>query len=67
MPDGNYGFDKRVRLDGKVISITLIESGPYVYVAYEGSGGDVAFMRSVAARLDAAFATRKWDAAFGAR
>lgn len=64
LPDGEYGFTRRVRLDGRVIEITFIESGPYVYVSYEGSGGDAAFMRSLAARLDAAFATRKWDAAF---
>lgn len=64
LPDAEYGFAKRVRLDGKVIEITVIESGPYVYVSYEGSGGDLAFMRSLAVRLDAAFATRKWDAAF---
>lgn len=64
LPDGNYGFNKRVRISGKVIEVTVIESGPYIYVSYEGSGGDVALMRSIAARLDAALATRKWDEAF---
>jgi hypothetical protein len=67
LPDGNYGFNKRVRLDGKEIEVSYIESGPYVYVSLEGSGGDVDFMRSLAARLDAAFATRKWDGVFGMR
>lgn len=65
LPDGEYGFKKRVRLEGKVIEVTVIEGGPYVYVAFEESGGDVNAMRSLAARLDAAFATHKWDGAFG--
>lgn len=64
LPDGDYGFEKKVRLDGKVITVTTIESGPYVYVAFAESDGDPAFMRSIAARLDAAFATRRWDSAF---
>ena len=65
LPDGSYSAERKVRLDGQVITITTIESGPYVYVAFEGGDGDVSFMRGLAARLDAAFATRRWDGVFG--
>ena len=67
LPDGDYGFEKKVRLDGKIITVTTIESGPYVYVAFADGDGDPAFMRSIAARLDAAFATRRWDSAFAGK
>jgi hypothetical protein len=58
------GYHQRVRIDGRILSITVVDSEPYVYVSMESGKEEPAFMTRIAQRLDAAFATGKYDNAF---
>ena len=64
LPDELNGYHQRVRIDGRVLSVTIVDSEPYVYVAMESGKEEPAFMTRIASRLDAAFATGKHDEAF---
>jgi hypothetical protein len=61
------GYHQRVRIDGRVLSITVVDSEPYVYVSMERGKQEPEFMTRIARRLDAAFATGKYDNAFETR
>jgi hypothetical protein len=65
LADDGSSFYRRVRLDGVTLHVSVIESESYVYVSPEPGQGNAAFMTRVAERLDAAFATGRWDHAFG--
>jgi len=67
LEDELNGYHQRVRIDGRVLSITVVDSEPYVYVSMESGKEDPVFMTRIAMRLDAAFATGKYDNAFEAR
>jgi hypothetical protein len=61
------GYHQRVRIEGRILSITVVDSEPYVYVSMESGKEEPAFMTRIASHLDAAFATGKYDAAFETR
>jgi hypothetical protein len=64
LPDELNGYHQRVRIDGRLLSITIVDSEPDVYVAMESGKEEPELMTRIASRLDAAFATGKYDAAF---
>lgn len=64
LPDELNGYHQRLRIDGRLLSVTIVDSEPYVYVAMESGKEEPDFMARIAARLDAAFATGKYDDAF---
>jgi hypothetical protein len=64
LPDELNGYHHRVRIEGRLLSVTIVDSEPYVYVAMESGKEEPAFMTRLAARLDSAFASGKYDDAF---
>jgi hypothetical protein len=44
--------------------VTVVDSAPYVYVSMESGKEEPEFMTRIAQRLDAAFASGKYDNAF---
>ena len=64
LPGEPSAFDRRVKVDGVVVEISVLDSGNYVYLGFERGTGSLALMQRVAARVDAALATGKWDHAF---
>jgi hypothetical protein len=64
LADELNGYHQRVRIDGRLLSVTIVDSEPYVYVAMESGKEEPAFMARISSRLDAAFATGKYDEAF---
>jgi hypothetical protein len=65
LPDELDGYQQRVRLEARVLEVVIIDSQSYVSVSMESGKGEPEFMKSIGARLDAAIATGKYDAAFG--
>jgi hypothetical protein len=61
------GYHQRVQIDGRILSLTVVDSEPYVYVSMESGKQEPEFMAKIASRLDAAFATGKYDEAFETR
>jgi hypothetical protein len=64
LPDESSGFKRRVRLEGRVLDVAVIETGAYVAVSMDAGQGDPGFMREVGRKLDEIFATGKYDSAF---
>jgi hypothetical protein len=64
LADELNGYYKRVRIDDRVLNVTLVESVSYVNVSMETGKEEPDFMTRIARRLDAAFATGKYDDAF---
>ena len=56
--------EHRVRVEGKVIGVSVVESPWYVSVSMDAPDGDPKVMTAIAARIDAALATGKYDALF---
>jgi hypothetical protein len=62
LSDELNGYQQRVKIDGEILNVTVGESPSYVAVStYKG---DPSVMSRLAARLDAALATGKYDALF---
>jgi hypothetical protein len=57
-------FRQRVRVNGKVLNVSVIGSPTYVNVSMDGAEGDPQVMSTVSARLDAALASGRYDALF---
>jgi hypothetical protein len=64
LPDEANGYQQRVRLNGKVLNLSVIGSPPYVYISMDAPEGDPQVMSAIAAKLDAALATGHYDALF---
>jgi hypothetical protein len=64
LPHELGGYQERVRFDGRVLNVTVGDSPSYVTVAMDPNEGDPALMKRVAAGLDAALATHRYDALF---
>ena len=62
--DDPAAFNQRVRVSGKVVSVSIIGSPEYVYVSMDGDDSDPQVMRKIAATLDAALATGRYDSLF---
>jgi hypothetical protein len=66
LPDQLEGFH-RVRVKGKVVTVTVIGSPTYVTVTMDMDGSDPRVMSEVGAAIDAALASRRYDALFVTR
>ncbi|MDX2059848.1 MAG: hypothetical protein SFV24_18710, partial [Gemmatimonadales bacterium] len=64
MPDELDGYQLVVRLDGKLIKAAVIETGSYLSIGMDYGSTDPALMTRVAAALDAAVATGRYDSLF---
>jgi hypothetical protein len=64
LPDELGGYQQRVRIDGRVLNVTVADSPSYVAVTMDPKKGDPELMKRVAAGLDAALATQRYDALF---
>lgn len=64
-PDELNGFYQVVVVEGKPLKVSAVESGAYVSVTLEPKDGDPALIQRVAAALDSALATGKYDSLFG--
>lgn len=63
LPDARDGSEQRIRLDGKVLGVRV--GSPLVIVALDFGERDPELIRKVAAHIDAALASGKYDALFG--
>jgi hypothetical protein len=64
LPDESDEFRQRVRVNGKVLSVSVIGSPTYVNVSMDGADSDPQVMSAVSATLDAALASGRYDALF---
>jgi hypothetical protein len=64
VPEEPDAYRHRVKVAGKTVNVAVIGSPEYVYVTLEGDDGDPGAMSSLAAKLDAALATGRYDALF---
>jgi hypothetical protein len=64
LADELNGYHQRVRIDGRILSVTVVDSAPYVYVSMESGKEEPEFMTRIAQRLDGAWATGKYDGVF---
>jgi hypothetical protein len=64
LPDDPGAFQQQVKVNGKTISVSVIGSPSYVAGSMDAPEGDRQAMSMIAARLDAAFASGKYDALF---
>lgn len=64
VPEVPDSYRQRVKVNGKTVNVSLIGAPEYVYVTLEGDDGDPDAMTALAARIDAALATGKYDALF---
>jgi hypothetical protein len=64
MPDEPGGYQQRVRLNGKVLGVSVVDSPGYVYISMDAPDGDPQAMKAIATKLDAALATGEYDALF---
>jgi hypothetical protein len=53
-----------VKVDGKIVNVSVIGSPEYVYVTMEGGDGDPDAMSSIASTLDQTLATGRYDTLF---
>ena len=58
------GFRRRLRVKGKALTVSVIGTPTYVHVSMEPQEGDPQLMSAVAATIDAALATGRYDALF---
>ena len=65
LPDELGGYQQRVRIDGRVLNVTVGTSPSFVTVSMDPKKGDPTLMKRVATGLDAVLATRRYDALFG--
>jgi hypothetical protein len=63
MPDEPAGF-RRVRVNGRVLTVTNLGTPEYVNVSMSGDDSDPQAMSAIAAALDAALASGRYDALF---
>jgi hypothetical protein len=63
LPEELAGW-RRIRVQGKVLTASVIESAGYVSLAMDTDGSDPKVMATVGAALDAALATGRYDALF---
>jgi hypothetical protein len=63
LPEELAGY-RRIRVQGKVLTASLVESPDYVSLTMDMDGSDPRIMSAVGAALDAAFATGRYDALF---
>ena len=64
LPDEAYAYRHRVKVQGKIVNVAVLGTPEYVSVSMEGEDGDPDAMSAIAAKLDAALATGKYDALF---
>ena len=64
VPDDPGAFQQQVKVNGKTISVSVIGSPSYVSVSMDAPEGDPQAMATIAARLDAALTSGKYDALF---
>jgi hypothetical protein len=64
LADEAGGYTYRVRLDGKLLGVSVVHSPPYVSVSMDGAESDPQAMSAIGARLDAALAGGRHDALF---
>jgi len=64
LPDRLDGYEQRVRVDGRLLLVTIVQTSNYVSVTMDYGQSDAGMMKRVAAALDAALASGSYDAAF---
>jgi hypothetical protein len=57
-------YKQRVKVAGKIVNVAVLGTPEYVYVSMEGEDADQDAMSSIAAKLDAALATGRYDTLF---
>ena len=67
LPGETGEFRQRVRVNGKVIGVSVIGSPSYVQVSMDGDDSDPSVMSAIGAKLDAALASGRYDALFVAQ
>ena len=53
-----------MKVAGRIVNVAVLGTPEYVYVSMEGEDGQPDAMSSIATKLDAALATRNYDALF---
>ena len=66
LPDEVSGF-RRVRVKGKVLTVSVVGSPEYLDISMDTDGSDPQVMSAIAAVLNAALATGRYDALFAGR
>ena len=64
LPDEPDGFQRRVKVNGRTLNVSVFGSPSYVTVSMDAPEGDPQSMSAIAAKLDAALASGKYDALF---
>jgi len=64
VPEDPGAYRQRVKVDGKIVNVSVIGSPEYVYVTMEGGDGDPDAMSSIASTLDQTLATGRYDTLF---
>jgi hypothetical protein len=64
LPDESGGFVQHVRVNGKVVGVSVIGSPTYVSVSMDDSDSDPQAMSAIGARLDLALASGRYDSLF---
>jgi hypothetical protein len=67
VPDDSGGYRQSVRVKGKQVDVSVIGSPSYVYVSMSGNDSDPQLMAEIAASLDKALASGRYDALFVAQ
>jgi hypothetical protein len=67
LPEETGGIRQRVRVSGKTLNVWVIGSPTYVQVSMDTADSDPEVMSAIAAKLDAALATGRYDALFVAQ
>ena len=66
LPDEVSGF-RRVRVKGKVLTVSVVGSPEYVDISMDTEASDPQVMSAIGAALDAALASGRYDALFAGR
>jgi hypothetical protein len=62
IPEESGGFRQRLRVKGKALSVSVIGTPTYLHVSMDALEGDPQLMSAVAATINAALATGRYDA-----
>ena len=64
LPEDPSDFRRRVRVRGKTVSVAVLGSASYVHVTFDSSDSDPQVMSAIAATVDTALASGKYDPLF---
>jgi hypothetical protein len=67
LPEESGGYRQRVRVNGKMLNVSVIGSPTYVHVSMDRGDSDAQLMSAIGAKLDAALASGRYDALFVAQ